>query len=460
MTIDRAAWVALYVAALTSLLVGLNMTVMNVVLPSIEQSFGGASRRTLGWGISGYSITIAALMLIGGRLADRRGRLLVFRCGLVVFALGSAMTAAAPGAAWFLAGRLVQAAGTSLLAPASLSMVLPLFPVERKATAISISAAIGYIGSGLAPGLSAGVVDRFGWRLIFASFAITAVGVTAVAPRFLPADRPAGAADRVDAFGAPAGAFGLGLAALAVIEGPRLGWSNGVIPAAAIMAVLFLGIFVRRSLHHPEPLVDLRMLRPRAVWSTMCANVLMSAAGTAVWVVYALFLVQRWRWPLPRVGVALMPIPISAGVAVLAANWVVRRIGATRVVLVGSFFPAAGLVLLLWRLTDEPHYFTGLLPGALLFNVGFGMVFAPLNAVTLTSVPEVRLSQANAVVNTVRQLGSGLAVAVVIALLGDARVIAATQFRQALVFLTVLSGALIVVTVGLVPRDRLHALRR
>ena len=458
--VARSAWIALYVASLASLLFGFNLTVMNVVLPSIEKAFGSADRATLAWGISGYSITVAALMLIGGRAADRLGRLLIFKWGLGVFVAGSLATALAPGAPWFIGGRLIQAVGAALLSPASLSMVLPLFPSERKATAISIWAAISYLGSGIAPGFAATMADRFGWRSIFFVFAAVGTAVLFVAPRFLPQDPPRPPADRVDSAGASAGAIGLGLAAYACIDGPRAGWVSAPVLGAAVIGAVLLTVFTARSLHHPEPLLDLRMLRPRAVWSTLLANVLLTLAGTAVWVLYALFLVHQWKWPLTRIGLSLMPIPLSAGVTALLAGWAVRRLGALVVVFVGAMLPFAGLMLLVWRAGPKPDYLLGLLPGALLFNIGFGLVFGPLNAVTLTSVPEHQLGQASAAVNTVRQLMSGLGIALVVGILGNAPIIALANFRRAYVVLAAVSLAMLLVTVGLVPKQRLRELRR
>jgi EmrB/QacA subfamily drug resistance transporter len=439
--------VALYVAGASALLVGLNTTVMNVVFPSIEADFANVSRSTVAWGISGYSIALAALTLFGGWGADRFGRRRAFTAGLAVFAIGSVIGALAGAVGWFIAARLVQAIGAAMLSPASLSMVLPLFPTERKAMAISIWAAIGYLGSALSPSFAALMTDLRGWRFIFVLFAIGAVVVGAVAPRFLPADGPRTRTGRVDVVGAPAGAFGLGLAALSVIEGPKTGWNTPTLVAMCVGAALLV-VFVRRSLSHDEPLVDLRMFRPRAVWSAIVANLFITASGIAVWVVYPLFLVQRWGWSLTRVGVALTPIPLSAGVAAIVGGRLTRRFGSRRVVMFGSILPMLGMAWLALRLTDDPHYVRDLLPGSVLFNIGFGLTFAPLNASALTGVPEHLLGQASAVISTVRQLAGGLGVALMIALLGDADTIAASRFD--LVFLTlaaIAAGTTVVVGV-------------
>jgi EmrB/QacA subfamily drug resistance transporter len=442
----------LYVAGASALLVGLNTTVMNVVLPSIEADFSGVNRSTVTWGIAGYSITLASLTLFGGWGADRFGRRRVFLTGLAVFAFGSALAAFAGVVGWFLVARFVQAVGAAMLSPASLSMVLPLFPAERKGMAISVWAAISYLGSAVSPSFAAAITDLLGWRFIFVLFAVGAAVVGVVAPRFLPAGESSSGEHRVDVGGAFAGSFGIGLAALAIIQGPRTSWSRPTL-LAMVAAVVMLAVFVYRSLRRENPLVDLRMFRPRAVWSAIAGNLFITASGMSVWVVYPLFLVQRWGWSLTRIGVALTPIPLSAGIAAIVGGRLSRRFGTRPVALVGSVLPMLGMAWLALRLTDTPNYVRDLLPGGVLFNIGFGLTFAPLNASALTGVPEHLLGQASAVVSTLRQLAGGLGVALMIGLLGDADKIGLSRFDLAFTTLALIAAGTTVVVVLFSPAD-------
>jgi EmrB/QacA subfamily drug resistance transporter len=435
------------------LLIGLSTTAMNVVFPSIEADFASSSRATIAWGISGYAIALASLTLVGGWAADRFGRRRVFMVGLAVFALGSLIGALAGAVGWFIGARLVQAVGAAMISPASLSMVLPLFPVERKTTAISVWAAISYLGSALSPGFAAVMTDLRGWRSIFALFAVGALAVFLIAPRFLPPDPPVNEKRRIDAVGAPAGAMGLGLAALAIIEGPKTGWDRPTLLALVAGAALLV-VFVRRSLRHSEPLVEFGMFRARAVWSSIVAMLFITAAGMSVWVVYPLFLVQRWGWSLTRVGVALTPIPLSAGVAALLASRLARRVGSRRLVMIGSIFPMAGMLWLAVALTNVPNYWRDLLPGSVLFNIGFGLTFAPLNASALTGVPERLLGQASAAISTARQLIGGLSIALVIMALGDSTKIPLRRFDLVFVLLAVVAAGTPVVVAAFSPTVR------
>jgi EmrB/QacA subfamily drug resistance transporter len=445
--------VALFIAGASALLIGLSTTVMNVVFPSIEADFASSSRTTVAWGISGYAITLASLTLVGGWAADRFGRRRVFMIGLVVFAIGSFSGALAGAVGWFIGARLVQAVGAAMISPASLSMVLPLFPTERKTTAISVWAAISYLGSALSPGFAAVVTDLRGWRSIFVLFAVGALVVVLVAPRFLPVDVVTLEKRRIDALGASAGAVGLGLAALALIEGPKTAWSGPTLLAMMAGAALLV-VFVRRSLRHHSPLVEFAMFRSRAVWSSILAMLFLTAAGMSVWVVYPLFLVQRWGWSLTRVGAALTPIPLSAAIAALVASRLSRRIGSRRVVMIGSVLPMIGMTWLAIGLSNEPHYWRDLLPGSVLFNLGFGLTFAPLNASALTSVPERLLGQASAAIGTVRQLIGGLSIALVVAVLGDSNKIPLRRFDLVFVMLAIVAAGTPAVVAAFSPTVR------
>jgi MFS family permease len=212
-------------------------------------------------------------------------------------------------------------------------------------------------------------------------------------------------------------------------------------------------IYVHRSITRKHPLIELRMFKSRTVWSAVLANAIMSAAGTAVWIVYPLLMVQRWHWSLPRVGLSLTPIPISAGLAAIGGARLARRFGSRAIVGLGSLFLVFGMTWLAFRLTTTPHYVSVLLVGGLAFNIGFGLTFAPLNAAALTGVPEEQLGQATAAFSTLRQLVVGLGVALVVGLLGNATPISMTGFRHAFVALAALSALTGIVVATCVPRS-------
>ena len=461
--IDRRAWVALLLASSCALVVGLGVTAVNVAFPAIERDFSGTSRSTLSWGLTGYSITLASLVLVGGRLADRLGRRRIFRLGVTIFTVGSLALAMAPSALVFVAARVTQGVGAAFSSPASLALVLPLFPGSRRVTAIATWTSVGTLGSAIGPSLSAVVTQQLSWRWIFVFPLVLTVGAVVLAPRLLPegapppGDRPEGGI--VDAVGVVQGIAAVALLAYAIIAGPSLGWTSPQVLVSGATALALAPLFVRRSLHRPNPLLDPRLFRVRTVWSANLANVFLSASGLSVWLVYPLFLVQHWHYSLLRTGLAITPFPAIAAVTGVISGRLADRHGVRTVIAVGSLIPLLGAALLVLRLTGEPAYVRDFLPGAALYSTGFGLIFSPLTAAALRGVDVADLGQANAAFNAVRQLGGALGIAVVIAILGDADVIPLDHFDRA--YLAIAGMTLLgwLVVAAFYPRaaDRDHA---
>jgi EmrB/QacA subfamily drug resistance transporter len=454
--VDRRAWWGLTLASATSMVVGMAVTAVNVVFPAIEAEFSGATRSSLSWGITGYSIALASLMLLGGRLADRAGRRRVFVTGVAVFCLASLALALAPVAWVFVAARLAQAVGAALASPSSLSLVLEQFPVSRRPSAIAAWTGLGTMGAAIGPSFSAIVSEQFGWRWVFVVPLVATVASLGLATRVLPEGRPTGeAVGRLDLLGTLAGSVAVAMVAAVITEGPHLGWTSAFVLTCAVGAVVLLPWFVRRSLSHPEPMLDLRLFRAPNMVAVNLVNVGFTAAGTASWLLYPLFMVQHWDYSLRRAGVALTPFPLAAAAVGVVAGRLAERLGTRRIIGYGALLPAAGM---LWQsvfLTDDPHYLTSILPGALLFNLGWGIVYAPTMALAMRGVAEPQMGQASAMLSSLRYLGGGLGVATVIAIVGNADVIPVDDFHRAfraVAVMALLSG-LVILTRLRVPAD-------
>lgn len=427
--VPARAWWALATAASAFMLTSINVTGTNIAFPSIEAEFSDTARSTLAWALSGYGIVLASFMVLGGRIADRTGRRRVFFIGLGVFLVGSLGCAAAPAAWAFIAGRVVQGLGGALLVPSSLAMVLPLFPASRRTSAVATWAASGSVGAAIAPSLSAFVVDLTSWRFVYLLAVPVIVAVAFAGPRLLAeSSDPSSTGTRLDLLGVPVGTAAIGLLALSIIQGPSWGWLGaGTLAALGGAAVLF-PLFIVRSLRHPAPLLDLRMFKVRTVWSANLANVFMSMMGLSIWLVWPLFLTQIWGYSLLEAGLAITPGPVcSAFVGVLAGRLADRH-GPRVLIAVGSVFPILSMLWMVWRFGPEHHYFSVFLPATVLFSLGFGLTFSPLNGAALRGVEPAVFGQVNAAFNTVRNLGGALGVAIVVALLGNARPIPFARF--------------------------------
>jgi EmrB/QacA subfamily drug resistance transporter len=460
--VERRAWLALLLASSTWMVVGLAVTAVNVAFPAIEQDFEGASRSTLSWGLTGYSITLASLMLIGGRLADHVGRRRIFRIGLAIFIVASLALALAPVAWVFVAARLGQAVGAALSGPASLTLVIGLFPVSRRLSAIATWSGLGTLGAAIGPSFSAVVTQGLGWRWIFVlPLAISVTGYF-LAPRLLPEGLPAEPhPGRIDVRGSVMGTVAVAMIAASITEGPQLGWTHPAIVICAGGAAVLLPLFVQRSRAHPEPLLDLRLFSRPNVKSVNVVAIAFTAAGTASWLIYPLLLVQQGHYSLLRTGFALTVFPIVAAVTGIAAGRLAERVGTRRVIAYGAMLPALGLLWQVVWLDSSPKYLVGIVPGAVLFNIGFGIVYAPITALGLRNVETPMLGQATAAFNSLRQLGGALGIATAIAIMGNEEVITIASFRRALASATAIAfvGGLVILTSLRVPAEHRSARR-
>ena len=431
------------------MVVGIAVTAVNVAFPAIEREFAGASRSTLSWGITGYGITLASLMLLGGRLADHLGRRRIYRTGVAVFVVSSIALAVSPVAGVFVLARLGQAVGAALSAPASLTLVIERFPASRRLSAISTWTALGTLGAAIGPSFSAVVTELVGWRWIFVLPLAAAATAFLLAPRLLPEGLPsAPAAGRIDVFGCAIGTLGVGAIAAVITEAPQLGWSHPVVLISVTSAAVLLPWFVRRSRRHPEPLLDLGLFSAPNVTAVNLVNLGLTGAGTAGWLLYPLLTVQHWHWSLLRTGLALTPFPLFSSAAGIVAGRLAERFGTRRVMAYGALLPALGMGWQAMWLDGTPRYLLAMAPGAVLFNIGFGIVYSPMVGLGLRGVAHGQMGQATAVFNAVRQLGGGLAVATIIAIVGNAEVIPIASFRHAMTAVTAMAlfGGVVVLT--------------
>lgn len=412
-------WIALWSAIIAVALLPLAITGTNLAFPAIEAEFGQASRSTLSWILTGYSIALAAFMLLGGQLVDRLGAKRLFLSGVGLFALASAASALAPTPLALIAARVVQGAAGSAVVPASLAVVLPRFPTSRHASVMGAWAAAMPIGAALAPTLSALILARFDWRWVFLLPVPIALGVMVVGALVLVETPRSSGREPVDWLGVPMGTAAVGLLALAIVQGPQWGATSPLLWGIVAVAAGLAPLFIRRSRRHPRPLLDLSLFSVPTMRSASMANVLISMGGLSVWLLWTLLLTTVWDYSLLQTGLAITPAPVITGIgAVLTGGWVAVH-GFRRLLLVGTSALLGANVWFLFRLGAEPDYWTGLLPGLALYGVGFALTLAPLNWAALSQVGQHRYGQANAAFNTIRNLAGALGIAVVVAVLGD-----------------------------------------
>ncbi len=418
------SWAALGVASASIFLFVLDAGLLSVALPDIEAEFDETSRATVSWAGTGYFVSLSASLLVAGRLADRLGRHRMFDAGLVVFGAAALATGLAPNP-WLLIGaRVVQGVGGGMLTATSLALVLPLFPLDRRALAVGVWGMVGSFAAVLGPTLGAVVVDELDWRLVFIVMAPISWGVVAVGRTRLPDDRPVGGAAEADAgldlVGVPLTAGGVGLVALALSQGGAWGWRDARTIGALALGAVLLAAFADRSRRHPGAVLDLRLLAARQ-FTTATLSAAIQQMGFLAWFFStSIILRNMWGWTALETGLAISAAMAASAVTGPVGGRLAERLGYPATVGLTVWVAVAGPAWWLLTIDADPDLWGALLPGLLLFGAGGGVVGIITTGAALHDLPEAQLGSANAAHQTARRLASAVGVALMVALLGEA----------------------------------------
>lgn len=418
--VSGRAWRALTVASLGTVLVGFNSTATNLALDPIQESFAGATAADVGWGIAGFMIGTAAFLPLAGRLADRIGRKLIFQSGLLLFALSAVLSAVAPTVWTLNLARVLQSIGGAAILPASLSLVLPLFPESRRPTAVGLWSAAGPLAAGIAPGVAAVLLGTAGWRVLYFVSAPVAVLMFVVAWRLLTELPPPQNKHRLDVIGATAGTIGLASLVAAIMQGGRVwGLTSPVTLAVAAVGVGAFAWFIVNSLRHPEPLLNLHLFRRRGVWVTQLANFLVGITSQSIWLIWPLFMFNFWDFSAFQVGAGVTVGPIVAGASTVFFSRLGERWSAIALCRTGAAIQICAVGWQVMRLGTAPDYFAEMMPTIALFGLGWGMCVPLLNSVALAWVEEKYFGEVSGLFNTLRYAASAIGIAGLFALLKD-----------------------------------------
>jgi EmrB/QacA subfamily drug resistance transporter len=411
-------WKILSITSVGLFMASLDLFIVNLALPSIAKDLGDASLSSLSWVLNAYAIVFAALLVPAGRIADRVGRKRVFMAGLVLFSLASALCAAAPSVGFLVGARVLQAAGGSMMLPTTLGLILPAFPVEKRAVAVGIWSAVGGVAAALGPAIG-GVLLELSWRWIFLVNVPIGLVTAVLAWRTLDEIREPHVGPRPDGIGAVELALGIGLLTAGIVKGPDWGWGDPRILAAFVGAVVLVAAFVLRSARHPAPVLELPMFRVRSFSVANTAALVFFAGFGAMLLSSVLLLTEVWHFSVLHAGLALMPGPLMAAIFAAPAGRLGAKIGQGPVIAAGGLVFASGFAVNLSLLSSTSDYAGSFLPGFLLGGIGVGLVLGPLPAAATMGLPPDRFATGTAVFGMARQVGAAIGVAVLVALLAD-----------------------------------------
>jgi EmrB/QacA subfamily drug resistance transporter len=390
-------------------------TVVNAALPAIAGELD-ASLSDLQWVVSGYLLSLSALIVIGGALGDRHGRRRMFMIGLAGFAAASMLCAVAPSVLLLVLARIVQGAAAALLLPASLALISSNFAPADRAGAIGAWSGLGGIAGALGPFLGGYLIGAVSWRAVFfINVPVCAVAIV-LAARHVPETRDEEATGHIDWFGGATLAAGLAGVVYALIEGPARHWPPVTLAAAAVGAVLLVAFVVVEHLRR-HPMVPLTLFANRQFSGANVTTVFVYAAlGSAMFLTVVHLQTDLGYTPLAA-GAAFLPLTVLMLLFSARAGRLAQRIGPTLPMTLGPFVMAVG-VALLGRVEPGTTYLTTVLPAVLVLGSGLTLTVAPLTAAVLGAIPDEHAGIGSAVNNAVARLGSLFAVAVLPAAAG------------------------------------------
>jgi EmrB/QacA subfamily drug resistance transporter len=396
----------------------LDLSVVNIAFPDLERSFPDSSRASLSWVLSAYNIVFAALLMPAGRIADLVGRRRIYLAGLALFAAASALCAMAPTAETLVLARILQAAGAASVIPASLALVLAEFPLSERATVVGLVGGAAALGSGIGPFVGGLLVGLSSWRLVFVINLPLCLATIAAGWRSLPESRDPQRGVVPDLWGTAVLAVGLGCAALGTVQAPSWGWGSAPIVGSFAVAAVLGAVFIRRSLTHPRPAVELDLFRRRAFAAANVGTILFAAAYYGAILANVLFLTSVWGYSVVEAGLAITPAPLVAAAVAGPGGRLADRFGHRVVTLPGSLIYAAGVGWLAATVSQHPAYLEEWLPGAIMIGIGGGLAFPTLASAAVAALPSARFATGSGINATARQLGAVFGVSALVAILG------------------------------------------
>jgi len=410
---DRNRWIALYVLCVGMLMIVLDVTVVNVALPSIQSDLG-FSQSSLAWVVNAYLIAFGGLLLLSGRLGDILGRKSVFLAGLGVFTVASLLCGVAQSQELLVAARFVQGVGGAMTSAVILGMIVTMFPEPREqAKAIGVYAFVASAGGSI--GLLAGGVltESINWHWIFFVNIPIGIATAALALRLLERDKGIGFGAGADIPGAVLITGALMLLVYTIVE-PAAddGWGSGAALGLGALALALLAAFVARQARAGNPLMALRIFRSRNVSGANLIQALMVAGMFGTFFMGSLYLQRVLGYDALEIGLAFLPTTLVMGLlSVRYSEPLITRFGARLTLIPGLVLTAAALALFTAAPVDG-SYAQHVLPVTILLGIGAGLSFPALMTLAMSGATPADAGLASGLVNTSAQVGGAIGLAV------------------------------------------------
>jgi EmrB/QacA subfamily drug resistance transporter len=405
---ENRKWLTLAAVAVGLFMIMLDNTVVNVALPSIQEDLG-SDLSELQWIVTGYALSFAALMLVGGKIADAYGRRLIFVVGIAVFTVASLLCGLATSSELLIAARVLQGAGAALMNPATLSIIAATFPPRERGTAIGIWAGVSALALAIGPLVGGLITEHLDWSWIF--FVNVPIGIAGIAASFVFIDESRDEShERLDLPGLATSGVGLFALTYGLIEANTYGWtSTRILGSFAVAAVALVG-FVLLERHQRAPMLPLELFRNRTYTGANLAMLLVALAMFGVFFFVSLYMQNILGYSAVQAGAAFLPMTVLIILIAPIAGKMADRVGSRGLMTVGMLLIAAQLV---WfsQLGQDATYWL-LLPSLVVGGVGMALTMTPSAAAATRAVPVEKAGVGSAVLNTSRQVGGTLGIAV------------------------------------------------
>jgi EmrB/QacA subfamily drug resistance transporter len=413
---ENRRWWTLGALCFALFMIMLDNTVVNVALPAIKRDLG-ISQAELEWTVTAYALTFATLLLTGGKLGDLLGRRLIFAIGLVVFTLSSLFCGLSSSAPELISARAVQGVGAALMMPSTLSIISATFAVRERGTAIGIWAGVSAMALAIGPLLGGIITEHISWNWIFyVNVPIGAAGVLA-SIFVVPESKDTSGEQRLDLPGLISSGIGLLAIVYALIEANAYGWTSARILGLFVVGAIALTAFVLLERHQRLPMLDLSLFRSGTFAGANLVAILVTLAMFGIFVFFPIYMQTLRGWSPIQAGAALLPWTVMIVIFAPIAGRLSDRVGSRWLMAAGMTTVAACCLLL--STVSLHSTFWHMLPAFILGGLGMSFVMTPMSAAAMGAAPVSKAGVASGVLNTFRQVGVALGIAVMGAIVAD-----------------------------------------
>lgn len=404
-------WLILILVALAQFMVVLDVSIVNVALPSIQKVFNMTST-DLQWIVTAYTLTFGGFLLLGGRAADLYGRRKVFLTGVFLFTLASLACGLSQSGTMLIFFRALQGIAGALMSPAALSIVLVTYKEgHERNVALSVWGAVAAGGAAVGVLLGGILTQYLSWRWNFLVNIPVGIGVIIAALRLLDRHESELKHNNLDLPGAILGTGGLMMLVYALVKAPHLGWTDGTTLAYFAVAIAALAGFIINEKRAKYPLMPLHIFKIRNLTGSNLLQLFMTAGMFSVFFFTTLYLQQVLGYTPIKTGLSFLVVPITIAITATNIPRLIQKIGYKPILVVAPLVVAAGLFWLS-RIPVDGTFWGNVAPGMIVMALGMGATFVSVTIAATSGVPHHESGLASGILNTAQQVGGALGLAV------------------------------------------------